>query len=149
MTSERDTKQSKPRLSGAERQRRYRAKLRLCSIDISQKTASQVAKVRKRTGMSNDKVIAAALDLLLRTNEVGRRSSKRRQNVGSNDPQGRPVSSRSSPGDKSAVSQEAVQTSPVRRADTTRRTKRKRQSKTVPEQTKFEFEAVFDPEATR
>ncbi len=81
------SKQTQPRLSGSQRQQRYRAARRLCSIDISQRTASLLADLRVRTGLTTDRVIAAAAEMLERTLKgvhrepqgpsTGRRNGKR------------------------------------------------------------------------
>lgn len=52
-------------LTGSQRQQRYRAAQKLCSIDVSRATLAALEALRARTGLSTDKVIAAALERLI------------------------------------------------------------------------------------
>jgi hypothetical protein len=61
-------RESKPKakltLSGAERQRRYRLKRAMCSIDITGSTSAFLEILRGETGWSNDRLISEALKAL-------------------------------------------------------------------------------------
>ena len=58
------------RLSGVERQARYRATHHLGSIDVSKRTLEQIATLRSKTQLGTDKLIQAALAALIREIEM-------------------------------------------------------------------------------
>jgi hypothetical protein len=58
---------SSPALSASERQQRYRANHRLISIDVAQETREAIAALRTLTGLTTDKTLSAAVQLLRST----------------------------------------------------------------------------------
>jgi len=140
VTPIRDTERIKPPLSAAQRQRRYRAKLELCSIDISRKTVSLVAKLRARTGMNNDEVIAAAAEMLHRSLKANRRPSGQRKAQRKNlEELTRRAEVRSLSGDKAVGGPTVGEAEAISSASPAPRTRRKGRPKPEPRQAAFDF----------